>query len=137
MTEPRRREAAAAATSGARRAGERPARDAFELELDLRGVARDPLLEQYVRTVVGFALWHHEVWVRRVLIRLERAAGAARPGPVRCGIRAELARGPAVEAGVIGADVHEAVTHAADLAELTLLRRRGLGRSGGAGEWAA
>jgi hypothetical protein len=129
MSQVRRSDEAARPVRTGRRADGRLARDAFALELDLRGVERDALLEAYVRTTVGFALWHHEVWVRRVRVRLERM-GARTGAPVRCGIHAELARGPAIEAGAIGADVHEAVTHAADLSELTLLRRRGVGRAG-------
>lgn len=90
----------------------------MEMKLVTRGIEETAWLEEFARTTVAFALWHHRVTVERIWIRLD-AEGAAHSGLVRCGITAETGWGP-IRAGASGSGPHEALSEAALLLEIAL-----------------
>ncbi len=94
----------------------------MKLVLEAKEFDVDAWLHDYVRTTVVFAIWHREVDVDLVHVRLDRAGGDDGAAYVRCSIRAEIpTRGP-VASGATGPDVAAAVQQASDLLEVALLR---------------
>jgi len=80
----------------------------------------DAWLHDFLRTTVVFAIWHHELRVEAVHIRLDRAMDE-QGDYVRCALRADTPSGP-VSSGATGADVCEATHEAANLLEVALYR---------------
>ena len=94
----------------------------MKIKLVAQGIQADVWLEEFVRTTVAFALWHHHVAVEQVWIHLDAADASLGYGFARCGIAAETELGP-VSAGATGSDPHEAIREAALLLELVLFER--------------
>jgi len=94
----------------------------MKIKLAATGIEVDVWLEEFARTNVAFALWHHRVSADSVWIQLDAAGASPRYGLVRCGIAVETEFGP-VSAGATGGDPHEAIREAALLLEVAFFER--------------
>lgn len=94
----------------------------MKLVLEARDLEIDAWIRDYVRTTVGFAIWHHALDFEAVHVRLDCARDEQGDAYLRCGLRAQLASGEAVSSGATATDLCNAVQEAADLLEVALYR---------------
>lgn len=96
----------------------------MELRVEAEGVGWDPWVEDFLRTTVMFAVWHHGGRIAAVDVRLDGAVDWRGETFLRCGLRAETAEGESIEAGATGANLYEAIREAVHLLEVSLYAPR-------------
>ena len=80
----------------------------------------DPWIEDYARTTLLFAIWHHDAKVERVHVSLDRVFEEDGEPYVRCAVVVVTMGSPLVSAGCAGRDLCEAVQGAADRLEVAI-----------------
>ena len=93
----------------------------MKLVLETNGVDVDAWIREFAQTTVRFAIWHHELGVEDVTVRLDRELDHDGSAYTRCSLRAATARG-VVAAGATARDVCDAILDASNLLEVAMHR---------------
>lgn len=93
----------------------------MDVNIESLGVPVDAWMQQFVRTTVEFAVWHHQLRVNRARVTLEQVPVGA-GSRVRCVIEAPVRHGCA-RGEALAAHACEAVHRAADRLEVDLFSK--------------
>ena len=88
-------------------------------EIEIRNASRDPDLDAFIDTTIGFAVWDPQIRFESAKVVVEAASRGA-----RCGISVTSEETGTVSAGAVGSDLYEAIANAAELLEVAIRRRR-------------
>ncbi len=88
----------------------------MRLVLQTEGIEVDDWLHDFLRTTVSFAVWHREIGIDEVEMRVDRQVDCENRTYIRCALRVSSPLGE-FTAGATGGDVCAAACEAADLIE--------------------